>query len=123
MRWRCGMLLLMPLVVIWVAPLVGPGHRGLEQLPSWLPLADVVFLAAALFMLATPFIILVLMRRSRERLEALSIDLDQLVLLIGAAGSATVAWRCSLLRSSVASSPTDSAGAGPSMSTCRSASC
>ena len=97
MRWRCGMLLLMPLVVIWVAPLVGPGHRGLEQLPSWLPLADVVFLASALFMLAAPFIVLVLMRRSRERLEALSIDLDQLVLLIGAAGSATVAMMALLL--------------------------
>src|SRR3989442_6613880 len=90
MRWRCGMLLLMPLVVIWVAPLVGPGHRGLEQLPSWLPFADVGFLSAALFMLATPFITLVLMRRSREWLESLSIDLYQIVLRIGAAGSATV---------------------------------
>lgn len=91
MRLRCGMLLLMPLVVVWVAPLVGSGHRGLEPQPPWAPLADVVFVVLAIFLFAAPFIVLSLMRRSRERLEALSLDLDRLVLLIGAAGSATVA--------------------------------
>src|SRR5215475_9330299 len=91
MRLRCGMLLLTPLVVVRVAPLVGSGSLGLQQRTLEFVLANVLFVAFVIFLLSAPFIVMFRMRSSRERLGALQIDLDQLVLLIGAAGSASVA--------------------------------
>jgi hypothetical protein len=55
-----------------------------------LSLANGVFVAATLFMLTGPFVVPLLMRGNREKLDAVGIDFDQLTLLMGAGGSASV---------------------------------
>ena len=87
MRFRCSVLLLMPPAIVWAVPLVG-GDRG-GPLEPWSSLVDGVFVAAALFMLGAPFTVPLFMRGSREKLEAIGVDLDQLTLLMGTGGSAS----------------------------------
>jgi len=90
MRLRCGGLLLVPLTAVEVAPFVESSHRGMQR-SAWSPLANVLFVVGALFLFAAPFIVEFLLRTSRKRLEeALGTDLDQLLLLMGVGGSASV---------------------------------
>ena len=76
-------------------------------------IANGVFVALALFMLTAPFVLPLFMRGSREQLDAVGIDLDQLTLLMGAGGSASVSAMAlpfsTLLGSSIAD-PYPSAG-------------
>jgi len=78
----------MPPTIVWVVPLVGVDRGG--QLGPWFSLPNGVFIAAALFMLTAPFVAPPLMRGNRERLDAVGVDLDELTLLMGAGGSASV---------------------------------
>jgi hypothetical protein len=96
LRFRCGVLLAMPIVAISAAPLLQETRRG-EPPASWLPVANVVHLLAALYLFAAPIIVQFLWRRHRDRVEAPRIDGNRVLLLMGVGGAAAVAGSALLL--------------------------
>ncbi len=88
MRTRCALLLGVPIVAVYVTRLLESSRPEMEQ-PST-SLANIGFLAVAIFLYAAPFVVRRLLQTSRERVEALGIDVDQLVLLMGVGGPCSV---------------------------------
>jgi hypothetical protein len=88
-RLICVIMLLTPPLTIWWAPVFREALFG--ELPVlWLPTAALVHFGVAVFFFAAPFIVQFLSRRQRSHFEAIGVDIDQLLLLMGIGGSAGV---------------------------------
>ena len=89
MRTRCVLLFGVPIVAVYVTRLLESRRPESEQPGA--SLAATGFVALAIFLYVAPFVVQRLLQSSRDRVEALGIDVDQLVLTMGMAGPCTIA--------------------------------
>jgi hypothetical protein len=92
-----AVLLPSPFLAIWASPVIREAFRNLHPV-HWLPIATLIHVAVAIFLFAAPFIIFRLLTPAqRIQIEELGIDMDQMLLMMGIAGSAAVAWFACML--------------------------
>jgi hypothetical protein len=88
MRLCFAVLLISPPFLACLAPLMELARVGSP--PDWLSVANHFHFPLALFLLGSPILVKVLLRRSPGAAVASGVDPDQLVLLLGVGGAITV---------------------------------
>ena len=96
LRVQCSVLFASPVLAMWAAPVIQEAHVG-RPAAQWLPRATLVHFLMAVFLFVAPFAVHFLLRKQHGQIEALGIDVNRLLLLMGLGGSASVSWCAAFL--------------------------